>query len=46
MDHHAAVVGDDANGLDRLLAALGVKELQGDVTCRADMDPMVLPIDP
>ena len=45
MDHHPAIAaGDHTNSFDHLFASLWVQEFTRDVTCRADMDPMILPV--
>ena len=46
MHDDPSVARDHADGLHRLLAAFLVQELQGDLAARADMDPLVLLIDP
>ena len=45
VDDHPSVAGDDADGGHRFKPPFFVHELQGDVPCRADVDPMVALID-
>ena len=46
VDNDAAVAGDDASGLHRFLPALRMQAFQRDVATGADVDPVVLPVDP
>ena len=46
VDHHPTVARDHADGFDRLAAALGVQELQGDLAGGANMNPVILLVDP
>ena len=46
MDHHPAIAGNDADGLNGLAPPLGVQELQRDLAGGADMDPVVAFVDP
>ena len=42
MDDHPSVARDDADRRHRLQSALRVHELQGDLPCRADVDPVIV----
>jgi len=46
MDQHAAVAGDHSEGSHGLATPPGVEELQRDLAGRADVDPVVFPVNP
>jgi hypothetical protein len=46
VDDGPAIAGNDVDGLDGCAAAFGMEEFQCDVPRRADVDPMVFPVDP